>query len=198
MNAIGTGLSANAAATSATTGPVPAMSPTRRNRTNATGRSSPDNAAAAALRAAAANAAAAAFRQLRRPQGPPSSAAGRGYHCQFTETDSPTGYSAGTPTLKGEEGHPGGPPTRRANPRAQPRRPRRPTVTGTPAPRATGKVLAVAQPNSLDGPTEHPTTANSPPGPRGTRKDKPGPVPGRRSQEHQPQAATALLLAPPP
>jgi hypothetical protein len=53
---IGTDLSANAAATSAPTGTVPAMSPTRprHNGTNATGGSSPDNAAAAALRAAAA------------------------------------------------------------------------------------------------------------------------------------------------
>jgi hypothetical protein len=49
---IGTDLHATASATSATTGPVRAVSPTRprHNGANATGRSPSDNAAAAALR----------------------------------------------------------------------------------------------------------------------------------------------------
>jgi hypothetical protein len=78
------------------------------------------------------------------------------------------------------------PPTRRANPRARPRRNRRPT--DTPAPRATGsRTLAAKQSRQHD-----PATANSPPSPRaGQARPQPGAPPTSSSN----RAATSALLA---
>ena len=140
-----------AAATSATTGPVPAVSPTRLRRkgANATGRNSSNNAAAAALQDVADAAAAAA-------------------NCQdpnvleaVLKAAAATAKALAECRVRAPQGHRrGGRPPPKERPRAPGRRRRTQRSAGPPAPRVTDTHTAMQSRRTQQG-QHNPPTANS-------------------------------------